>query len=168
VRKGEKRFQGTIKPKGPDVQAIAEQHPVTLYSAPSCNACDLVRLQLQNRGVPFAEKDASNDKQIQQQLREVTGNAEGALTVPVVQVDQDVIVNYDNQALQQALDRAGYPPASGATSVSPGSGAPAETGAAGGETNPGSPTNPTTTEERTETSGSAASEAAPSTADETY
>ena len=132
TKKGEKKLQGDLKSQKTDVNLIATKHPVTLYAAPNCQACDLVRMQLNNRGVPFTEKDVSTDIEIQNELRSLTGGT-GALSVPVVQLDEDILTGYNQQALDASLDRAGYPAADAAQ---PTPATPSPTGATGPETGP--------------------------------
>ncbi len=103
----QKRILGVLREEGTDVQALAEERPVTLYAVPVCDACDLVRNQLQKRQIPFTEKDASSDLEVQNALKA----AAGGLTVPAVTIADQVITGYNKQALDGALDTAGYPPA---------------------------------------------------------
>lgn len=125
-KKSEKKFQGDIKAAPVDVGAIAAQHPVVFYTAPDCPACDAVRVQLQTRGVPFAEKDAASDPAIQKELTALTGSTDGTLKVPVVHVDDNVVGYTNSQALHDALDQAGYPPPPGETHPATTPAAPSE------------------------------------------
>jgi len=109
VKKSEKQVAGDRQPATVDITLIAAQHPVTLYSAPNCQACDLVRTQLQNRGVPFTELDVAADLTKQEELRSLVGGS-GSLTVPVVHLDEDILTGYNQAALDASLNRAGYPP----------------------------------------------------------
>ncbi len=38
------------------IESAAEESPVSFYSVPSCDSCDLVRLYLEKNVVPFTEK----------------------------------------------------------------------------------------------------------------
>ncbi|HTT07805.1 MAG TPA: glutaredoxin family protein [Gammaproteobacteria bacterium] len=134
AKKGEKKLPGKAggvgEPQQVDVKEIAAKHPVLLYTAPKCDACDLVRTQLQKRGVPFTEKDASNDIKVQDELKALIGGT--TLTVPVVSVDKDVLTGYNQGALDSALDKAGYPSKNGsAPKTAAEGGAPAPAGDTG-------------------------------------
>lgn len=104
---GEREVAGEPKVALPDISETVAKNPVTLYIGPQCDACDLVRMHLQNRGVPFTEKDASTTVAIQEELQKATG---GPLTVPTTQVGTEVLTGYNKQSLEGALDNAGYPP----------------------------------------------------------
>lgn len=139
IKKGEKRLQGNVNPPTPVLSEIVAKHPVTLYSIPNCDSCELVRLQLKARGVPFTDKDASNDGAIRKELQELLGVEDGLMNVPVVHIDDTILREYDAGALTAALDKAGYPPEPGAAATSPatagGSPSPNEAPeAAGGDT----------------------------------
>ncbi len=102
---GEKKLPGKKKKKGPDIDKISQEHPITFFAIPECDACDLVRNYLNRRGFPFTELDASNDVKIQARLKEIAGS----LTVPVVTIDDDVLKGYSKPALDTSLEKAGYP-----------------------------------------------------------
>jgi glutaredoxin len=112
LKKGEKKLQGKLAP-GVDVGAIAAKSPVTIYTIPKCDACDLMRLQLQQRGVPFTEKDASTDPVVQDELKALTGTKENLVKVPVLTVGKEVVGEYKPAEVNAKLDEAGYPAAAG-------------------------------------------------------
>ncbi len=120
IKKGEKRLRGNVNVPTPVMSEIVAKHPVTLYSIPNCDSCELVRLQLKARGVPFTDKDASTDGAIRKELQALLGVEDGLMNVPVVHIDDTILREYDAAALTAALDKAGYPPepgeAAGATS----------------------------------------------------
>lgn len=113
IKKGEKRLRGNVNPPTPVLSEIVAKHPVTLYSIPNCDSCELVRLQLKARGVPFTDKDASTDGAVRKELQELLGVEDGLMNVPVVHIDETVLREYDAAALTAALDKAGYPPEPG-------------------------------------------------------
>jgi glutaredoxin len=113
IKKGEKRLRGNVNPPTPVMAEIVEKHPVTLYSIPKCEGCELVRLQLKARGVPFTDKDASTDGAVRKELQELLGVKDGLMNVPVVHIDDTILREYDAAALTAALDKAGYPPEAG-------------------------------------------------------
>ena len=90
---------------GQELNDAIERNPVTFYSIPDCDACDLVRLYLENHAVPFAEKDIRDNLTSQQELQNLTGQ----LTVPTVVVGDDVVDGYSRSAIRQILESNGYP-----------------------------------------------------------
>ena len=86
-------------------EEVARRFPVTLFRVAECDTCDLVRLVLRDRGIPFSEVDVEKNPDAQSQLKAVSG----ASRVPTVTVGGEVITGFDRVLLQQKLDGAGYP-----------------------------------------------------------
>ena len=107
-KKGEKHLRGISDNKDEEVsiEDVAKDHPVTLFSVENCEACVLVRTQLQARNVPFTEVDVGNDQENFAQLTAATG---GAATVPTLTVDDKVLSGHNSASLDAALNAAGYP-----------------------------------------------------------
>jgi glutaredoxin len=85
-------------------QAI-QKAPVTLYTFTECkDPCQMARDVLNKRGIPFREKQVSN-QQMLDELKQVSGG----LNVPVLVVGTQVEKNASPEAFNQALDIAGYP-----------------------------------------------------------
>jgi len=79
--------------------------PVTLYTFTECQApCQMARDVLNKRGVPFREKQVSN-QQMLDELQKVSGGT----NVPVLVVGGQVEKTASPDAFNQALDIAGYP-----------------------------------------------------------
>jgi glutaredoxin len=68
IKKVETRTGGGGEASGPplpfEVAEAARNHPVTLYTAPNCAACDEGRKLLVARGVPFSEKTVVTNEDI--------------------------------------------------------------------------------------------------------
>jgi len=105
----EKQIRGALARPTTTAQELVKMNPVILYAVPECDTCDLVRLQLQSRQIPFTEKDMSKDSSNQAALEA----AAGELKVPTVMIGTHVLAGYDRSTLHQRLTEAGYPPASG-------------------------------------------------------
>lgn len=106
AKTGEKKIRAAVPQSKPSVDELAKKNPVVLYAVPNCDTCDLVRLQLQSRKIPFGEKNVSSDSDNQAALEKISG----ALTVPTVTIGSKVQTGYDRAALNQQLTDAGYPP----------------------------------------------------------
>ena len=80
------------------------KYPVTLFSIPVCDACDLVRNMLRKNSVPFTEKDANNDAAVQNELMKISGQ----LSVPLLAVGPKVVYGYNSMEIAEELTNAGY------------------------------------------------------------
>ena len=77
---------------------------VVLYVIPDCEACDLVRLLLQKRNVPFVERNVDKNEEQQVALKSLTGS----LAVPVTTIGKRLVTGYDRGQLESALQEAGF------------------------------------------------------------
>jgi glutaredoxin len=84
---------------------VMRRNPVQLFSMPNCDACDLVRHQLQSRKIQFAEHLVDADAEQQNAIKTLAGS----LTVPAVAIGKQVVTGYNRAALDSALKQAGYP-----------------------------------------------------------
>lgn len=78
---------------------------LTLYSIEVCDACDLVRNLLNERGLPFTEKNADNDVEVQEELKEVSG----VLSVPVLAIGDEALTGFNRELILRVLKDAGFP-----------------------------------------------------------
>lgn len=85
-------------------QTVAEANPVTLFSVPVCNTCDLVRMVLEQNQVPFEEKNADRSVEVQQELEAKAGQ----LTVPILVIGEKVLAGFNVPEIMQELKTAGY------------------------------------------------------------
>ena len=85
-------------------RSITSSVPVTLYSVPVCDACDMVRLLLERNGVPYTEMDAGEDAAAQKEIKALTGQ----LSVPVLTVGDTVVSGYSSTGIEAQLVDAGY------------------------------------------------------------
>ncbi len=85
-------------------QTAAEANPVTLFSVPICNTCDLVRMVLEQNKVPFEEKNADRSVEVQQEMEAKAGQ----LSVPLLIIGEKVITGFNGSEIMQELKTAGY------------------------------------------------------------
>jgi glutaredoxin len=90
--------------KGGDGAAASPSGPLTLYVVPDCDSCKQVEEFLALRGISVEQKNVNDDIELQNELKEVAGD----LRVPVLVVNDDVIVGYNRGELISALSKAGY------------------------------------------------------------
>lgn len=109
VKKSEKELRGIGLKKDDEEMSMAEiaaAHPITLFAVENCEACTLVRNQLQARDIPFTEINVNGDQEKFKQLTDATG---GAATVPTLTIDDKVLTGHNTENLNSALAAAGYP-----------------------------------------------------------
>lgn len=90
-----------------EVRRAAQNFPVRLYTASSCEPCDAGRSALRMRGVPFEERTIDSRTDFEEFQRLGFGGG-----VPVLTVGQQSITRFEPQAWNKLLDAAGYPAAS--------------------------------------------------------
>ncbi len=78
--------------------------PVTLYSVPKCDACDLVRFLLQKNSVPFTERNPNEDRVAADELKKKTGQ----ISVPSLSIGDKLIMGYSSIVIRDELRNAGY------------------------------------------------------------
>lgn len=73
---------------------------VRVFGTPSCPYCDYAKEFLKEHKVSFEYVDVSKDKEKAMEMIELSGQ----MGVPVIQVDDRVIVGFDQRALKEALE----------------------------------------------------------------
>lgn len=87
-----------------ELAQAARKHPVTLYSAAGCTACDQGRALLKQRGVPFVEKTVGSDAD-EARLREAGSDG----NLPLLLVGRNRLIGFEAAGWSTALDAAAYP-----------------------------------------------------------
>ena len=87
------------------LEKIVEKYPVVLYSVPVCGSCDLARVYLEKRKVPYSEHNLENNSELQQKVKQKFG----ALSAPTITIGEKVMKGYVESILEGELDSAGYP-----------------------------------------------------------
>ena len=88
----------------PELRRVMGRFPVLLYTAPDCVPCDAARQWLQQRGIPYAEKQVLGNDDAALLERSVGGRS-----VPVLTVGSQVLHGMSPQEWAGYLDAAGYP-----------------------------------------------------------
>lgn len=75
---------------------------VTIYTTPTCGYCHQAKQFLLRRGVPFSEKNVAADRNAAMEMVRLSGQQ----GVPVITVNGEAVVGFDQPRLVQLLDRA--------------------------------------------------------------
>lgn len=87
-------------------QQAMKTNPVTLYIGNQCgDLCTEGRALLDNRGIPYAERNAEANRADADKLKQLVGSLE----VPVLLVGDKPVKGWDAGTWNSALDSAGYP-----------------------------------------------------------
>ncbi len=73
---------------------------VVVYSTPTCPFCVRVKHLLKDNNIEFEDIDVSVDQQKAQQMIDKTGQ----MGVPVIDIDGEIIVGFDKNAISKSLN----------------------------------------------------------------
>lgn len=76
------------------------EHNVIIYSSPTCPHCNNAKKFLDEQGVEYTDYDVISDEEKKDEMVEKSG----AMSVPVIDVDGQIITGFDKDALKKALD----------------------------------------------------------------
>lgn len=74
-------------------------HNVTIYSTPTCHFCHAAKEFFTENKVTYTEHDVASDMEKRSEMIDMTGQ----MGVPVIRVDDDVIVGFDEDKLKELL-----------------------------------------------------------------
>ncbi|MBI2642674.1 MAG: glutathione S-transferase N-terminal domain-containing protein [Candidatus Wildermuthbacteria bacterium] len=72
---------------------------VTIYTTPTCVYCKAAKAFFQENNIEYEEKDVAKDTQ----ARDDMVKKSGALAVPVIDVDGQVVIGFDKAKLSELL-----------------------------------------------------------------
>lgn len=72
---------------------------VKIYSTPTCVYCKTLKDYLSKNKIEFQEIDVSKDEKVLQEMIKKSGQ----MGVPVVEIDEEVIVGFDKQKIDEKL-----------------------------------------------------------------
>jgi glutaredoxin-like YruB-family protein len=73
---------------------------VKLYGTPTCPYCRQAKEFLKQNNIEFEDIDVANDSQQAQQMRQKSGQ----MSVPVIDIDGQIVVGFDADKLKKLLD----------------------------------------------------------------
>lgn len=83
------------------LKKIMKTQKIKIYSTPICPYCIALKDFLKEKNVIFEEIDVSQDKKAAEQIIEKTGQ----MGVPVIEIDNEIIVGFDREKIEELLDR---------------------------------------------------------------
>ncbi len=72
---------------------------VTIYSTPVCHFCHAAKEFFTEHGVSYTEHDVASDVEKRKEMVDMTGQ----MGVPVIRIEDDVIIGYEEPKLQELL-----------------------------------------------------------------
>lgn len=77
-----------------------KHQPVTVYTQPTCQACHQLKKFLAQNHIEYIERDVTKDEEAFAELQRL-----GVSTTPVILIEENVIVGFDQAKLEQLLSR---------------------------------------------------------------
>ncbi len=87
-----------------ELRAAASKFPVVLYTTPDCPPCDRARDLLRSRGIPYRERTAASQPDMEAWQQQV-----GSLEAPALAVGSKTLNGLAVDQWHGVLDAAGYP-----------------------------------------------------------
>lgn len=72
---------------------------VVIYSTPTCHFCKMTKEFLKENNIEYTDYNVAEDKDKRQEMIEKSGQ----MGVPVVFVDDDMLIGFDKEKLSNAL-----------------------------------------------------------------
>ena len=72
---------------------------VTIYSTPTCVYCNLAKEFFKDNNVPFQEFNVATNLEKRKEMMEKSGQ----MGVPVITIDEEVIIGFDQQRISELL-----------------------------------------------------------------
>jgi len=72
---------------------------VTIYSTPSCHFCHLAKDYFTENNIQYTEHDVASDLDKRKEMMDLTGQ----MGVPVIKIEEDVVVGFDESKIKELL-----------------------------------------------------------------
>lgn len=72
---------------------------VTIYSTPTCHFCQAAKAFFDENNVKYTDINVAEDTEKRQEMIEMTGQ----MGVPVIKIDNDVVVGFDEGKVKELL-----------------------------------------------------------------
>jgi glutaredoxin len=82
-----------------------QEHTVVLFASGYCEFSEMVRLHLESRGQKYTERDIDVDTTARDEMMKL-----GATGTPVTVIDGEVVIGFDEEAIDELLGFEPYNP----------------------------------------------------------
>jgi glutaredoxin-like YruB-family protein len=72
---------------------------VTIYSTPSCHFCHMAKEYFKENNIAFTDYDVASDQEKRKEMMDKSGQ----MGVPVIQIDNELIVGFNKPVIAKAL-----------------------------------------------------------------
>tara|TARA_B100000745_G_scaffold251228_1_gene173358 strand:- start:562 stop:795 length:234 start_codon:yes stop_codon:yes gene_type:complete len=72
---------------------------ITIYTTPTCHYCHAAKEFFADNNIEYTEADVSADPEKRAEMVEITGQ----MGVPVIRIDDDVVVGFDESKVKELL-----------------------------------------------------------------
>lgn len=93
----------SVKNRNGEVDGPAKPPSIILYTTAWCPYCEKTRRFFKNRGLPFVEKDVEKSTSSMLEMHRKAGFSSG---VPVIDIEGEIIVGYDEEKLSKIIGRS--------------------------------------------------------------
>ena len=74
---------------------------VTIYSTPTCHFCHMAKEYFDTNGVQYTNYNVAEDLEKRKEMIDMTGQ----MGVPVIRINDDVIVGFDERKIKELLGK---------------------------------------------------------------
>ena len=74
---------------------------VVIYSTPTCPYCKRAKEYLSRKGISFVDRNVAQDRDVAKEMIEKSGQ----MSVPVIIVDNEIVVGFDQALLDKLLSQ---------------------------------------------------------------
>lgn len=85
-----------------DTETKAQKVQVEIYSTPSCHFCHMAKDWLTAKNIPFVDYNVGENMEKRKEMVEMTGQ----LGVPVIKIEDNVMVGFNQEQMAQLLNIA--------------------------------------------------------------
>jgi len=79
---------------------MEQKHKIKIFSTHTCPYCDMVKRYLDEKGMEYEDVNVSSDPK----AREEMGEKSGQMGVPVLEINDQVVVGFNKEKINNLLD----------------------------------------------------------------